>query len=584
MTGETLFQFGPEIRDGGVAFRLWAPGTEHVMLEIDGAPPLAMTPEADGWHKTESPAHAPALYRFRLPDGTSVPDPASRFQPDGVHGPSLVTDPSSYRWENTAWHGRPWHETVLYELHVGLLGGYDGARRRLPELAALGITAIELMPLAEFAGGRNWGYDGVLPFSPSGSYGSPDALKALVDAAHGLGLMVFLDVVYNHFGPDGNWLSAYAPTFFREDIHTPWGAAIDFRRLQVRRFFTENALYWLREFRFDGLRLDAVHAISEQDWITEMTAEVRAALPDRHVHIVLENEQNNAGYMRSGVDAQWNDDFHNVVHVLLTGEDNSYYSDFAEYPAERLARALGEGFIYQGESSPHHHGEPRGSVSTDLPPTAFVNFLQNHDQVGNRALGERLTRLTEAAKLKAAIALLLLSPAIPMIFMGEENGSQAPFLFFTDFHGELADAVREGRRKEFAAFPAYADPEKRGTIPDPNAYSTFDACRFVEPADGARGWRDLYFNLLNIRRTQIVPRLAGARALSAAAIGPKAVAAHWSLNDGAILTLVCNLADMPVAIRNPDGAAIWGTINDNILAPATTAAWIGHPEDAKAPT
>jgi maltooligosyltrehalose trehalohydrolase len=583
MTAETQFQFGPELRDGGVAFQLWAPGAERVMLEIDGAQPMAMARDTDGWHRAESATHAPALYRFRLPDGTAVPDPASRFQPDGVHGPSLVADPSSYRWQNTAWRGRPWHETVLYELHVGLLGGYDGVRQKLPELAALGVTAIELMPLAEFAGSRNWGYDGVLPFSPSRSYGSPDALKALVDTAHGLGLMVFLDVVYNHFGPDGNWLGAYAPAFFREDIHTPWGAAIDFRRPQVRRFFTENALYWLRDFRFDGLRLDAVHAISEQDWITEMTAEVRAALPDRHVHIVLENEQNNAQHMRNGIDAQWNDDFHNVMHVLLTGEDNAYYSDFADHPIGRLARSLAEGFIYQGEPSPHHKGEPRGSISADLPPTAFVNFLQNHDQVGNRALGERLTRLTDPAKLKAATALLLLSPTIPMIFMGDENGSRAPFLFFTDFHGQLADAVREGRRKEFAAFPAFADPQKRETIPDPNDYSTFEACRFVEPSGDAGRWRDLYCDLLAIRRDQIVPHVERAKSLGAATLGPKALAARWSLGDGAVLTIASNLADTPVAVRKPAGTALWGTLTDGILAPASTAAWIGQPEEAEAP-
>jgi len=583
MTAEPKFQFGPEVLGDAVAFRLWAPGTERVVLEIDGIPALTMTRDADGWHKAVSAGPATALYRFRLPDGTCVPDPASRFQPDGVHGPSLVTDPLSYRWQNTGWNGRPWHETVLYELHVGLLGGYDGVRRKLPELSALGVTAIELMPLAEFAGNRNWGYDAVLPFSPSRSYGSPDALKALIDTAHGLGLMVFLDVVYNHFGPDGNWLGVYAPEFFRDDIHTPWGAAIDFRRRQVRRFFTENALYWLDEFRFDGLRLDAVHAISEQDWITEMAAEVRAALPDRHVHIVLENEQNNAEHMRAGIDAQWNDDFHNVAHVLLTGEDNAYYSDFADHPTERLARALSEGFIYQGEPSPHHEGEARGSVSADLPPTAFINFLQNHDQVGNRALGERLTRLADPAKLKAATALLLLSPAIPMIFMGEENGSQTPFLFFTDFHGALADAVREGRRKEFAAFPAFADARTRESIPDPNAYATFDACRFGEPSRDAHVWRGLYHDLLTIRRMRIVPHLTGAKSLDAAAIGPNAVSAHWALTDGAILTIACNLADTPVTFRKPDGLAIWGTLTDGILAPATTVAWIGRPHETGAP-
>ena len=583
MTAAPQFQFGPKLRDGVIAFRLWAPGAKQVMLDIENAEPAAMVRGDDGCHTTETAAQAPVRYRFRLPDGTQVPDPASRFQPEGVHGPSLVPGHAAYRWRNSAWRGRPWHETILYELHVGALGGYDGVRQKLPALAELGITAIELMPLAEFPGSRNWGYDGVLPFAPSHSYGSPETLKALIDEAHGLGLMVFLDVVYNHFGPDGNWLHAYAPTFFREDVHTPWGAAIDFRKPEVRRFFTENALYWLGEFRFDGLRLDAVHAISEPDWITEMTAEVRAAFLGRHVHIVLENENNTAQHMRDGVDAQWNDDFHNVMHVLLTGEDTAYYSDFADHATERLARALAEGFIYQGEASPHHDGAPRGSASADLPPTAFVNFLQNHDQVGNRALGERLTLLTDPATLKAATALLILSPPIPMLFMGEEIGSRSPFLFFTDFHGDLADAVREGRRKEFAAFPAFADPEKRESIPDPNACSTFTASRFDDTTADASAWRHFYRKLLALRRAMIVPRLIGAKSVGAAVIGRKAVTAHWTLGDGALLTIATNLADKPVALRAPAGEPIWGVLIDHILPPATTLAWICPAEDAEMP-
>jgi malto-oligosyltrehalose trehalohydrolase len=566
-------RFGPAFGADVVDFRLWAPAAENISLEIDGKKAIPLHPQPDGWHSVEVPGAVGARYRFRFADGTLVPDPASRFQPDGVHGPSVAADPDTYRWRNRDWRGRPWEEAVFYELHCGVLGGFSGVSRRLEALAALGITAIELMPVAEFPGSRNWGYDGVLPFAPSHAYGSPEALKTLVDEAHGLGLMVFLDVVYNHFGPDGNYLSRYAPEFFRDDIHTPWGSAIDFRRPEVRRYFTENALYWLDEFQFDGLRLDAVHAISEQEWITEMTAEVRAAFPGRHVHLVLENEHNLAEHMRGGVDAQWNDDFHNVIHVLLTGETSAYYSAFADRPVENLAKSLAEGFIYQGQSSSYHNGARRGTPSADLPPTAFINFLQNHDQVGNRALGERLTLLTDPESLKAAIALLLLSPQIPLIFMGEENGAWSRFLFFTDFTGDLADAVRDGRRKEFAAFPAFADPERRKAIPDPNALSTFTSSGLTETDAAARSWQDLYRSLLALRRTHIVPLLTDMRSLDAAVVGPKAVLARWIAGDR-ILTIACNLASAAVEANLPDASPIWGIPDGRRLGAKSTSVWL----------
>ncbi len=570
------FQFGPAIRRDGTHFSLWAPGAHSMMLEIEGRRPLPMAPQTGGWHEAEAPVGAGARYRFRLPDGTLVPDPASRFQPDDAQGPSLVTSPGAYGWQCESWRGRPWQEAVIYELHVGLLGGYRGVAERLPVLAGIGVTVIELMPVAEFPGDRNWGYDGVLPFAPESAYGTPGELKALIDAAHALGLMVFLDVVYNHFGPDGNWLHAYAPAFFRDDLHTPWGAGIDFRREEVRRFFIENALYWLGEFRFDGLRLDAVHAISEPGWIDEMAAEVRSAFPGRHIHLVLENEHNEAAHMRGPVDAQWNDDFHNVMHVLLTGETHAYYRDFAADPAKKLARALAQGFVYQGEPSPHHDGEPRGSASADLPPSAFVSFLQNHDQVGNRAFGERLTTLTGAASLRAATALLLLlCPQIPLIFMGDELGSTAPFLFFTDFHGDLAAAVREGRRKEFAKLPAFCDPARREAIPDPNAQSTFEACRI--DFGKADGWRRLYRDLLALRHRHIVPTLAETRSIGAQALGERAVAACWRLNAAQTLTLACNLGDRPVAMADmPFEPPIWGKARDGPVPPKSTLAWISQ--------
>src|SRR5215471_14089375 len=333
-------------------FRLWGPSQRAVAVDIDGVGIVPMTRSDDGWFAAEAACGTGSRYRYRLEDGRLVPDPASRAQFGDVHGPSLIVDPAAYRWRHPTWQGRPWTETVIYELHAGTLGGFRGVERVLARLAALGITAVELMPVAAFPGQRNWGYDGVLPFAPAAAYGTPDDLKVLVDSAHGHGLMIYLDVVYNHFGPDGNYLAAYAPQFFRDDIATPWGPAIDFRRPQVRQFFTENALYWLMEFRFDGLRFDAVHAITEPDWLDEMAAEVRATVErGRHVHLVLEHDGNAAGHLAGDFDAQWNDDGHHVLHVLLTGERDGYYADYGADPAGRLARVLGEGFAYQGEPS-----------------------------------------------------------------------------------------------------------------------------------------------------------------------------------------------------------------------------------------
>ncbi len=502
-------------------FRLWAPACRAVSVELDDGErreSIEMAPRDGGWFDLTAPFGAGTRYRYRLDGGEAVPDPASRFQPDGVHGPSEVIDPGAYRWRHDDWRGRPWHETVLYELHVGALGGYRGVQQRLGELAALGVTAIELMPLSSFPGTRNWGYDGVLPFAPTAAYGRPDELKALIDAAHGLGLQVFLDVVYNHFGPDGNWLASYAPEFFREGKTTGWGPAIDFSRDEVGRFFIDNALYWLEEFRIDGLRLDAVHAIDDDDWLGELAARVRSyADASRHVHLVLENERNGAHLLAdAGFDAQWNDDFHNSVHVLLTGERDGYYRAYADAPLQRFARTLAEGFSYQGEPSPLHDGRPRGEPSAHLPPTAFVAFLQNHDQIGNRAFGERLRALVSDNALRAATATLLLAPQVPMLFMGEEVGATQPFQFFTDYEGELADAVREGRRREFAAFPAFASPEHRDAIPDPNDPATFarsslPAVDTDHESDDARSWRAFYRGALAVRNGFVVPHLPGTR-------------------------------------------------------------------------
>ena len=548
------------IGPGQTQFRIWAPAQREVFVAIEDRPLLPMLRGEHGWFTAEATCGAGTRYRYVLQDGTRVPDPAARAQAVDVHSESVVVDPASYRWRRPDWRGRPWHEAVLYELHVGTFGGFNGVAQQLPRLAGLGITAIELMPIAEFPGTRNWGYDGVLPFAPQHSYGSPDDMKALVDAAHDLDLMIFLDVVYNHFGPDGNYLHAYAPGMFRNDVNTPWGPAIDFRCKQVRRYFIDNALYWLIEYRFDGLRFDAVHAIADPDWLDEMAAEVRRTIePERKIHLVLENDDNTASHLAGNFDAQWNDDGHHVLHTLLTGEGKGYYADYAQAPAALLARCLKEGFIYQGEPSPYRGGKRRGSPSADLPPTAFVLFLQNHDQVGNRALGERLTSLSDQAALEAAIALELLCPQIPLIFMGEEQASTSPFLFFTDHNPDLAKAVREGRRREFAAFAKFADPQALAKIPDPNAFDTFERSKPAAHPRIAGKRQALYQHLLRLRSTEIVPRLEGARALDARAVGSAAVLARWRMGDGAVLVIACNLGTAPVAIPKQDQAPMFAT-------------------------
>ncbi|MGB7370576.1 malto-oligosyltrehalose trehalohydrolase [Erythrobacter sp.] len=554
-------RWGPTLRPGGkTEFALWAPNVREVTLVIDGGPDVAMETRDGGWFTGATDAPPGARYRFRLPGGLEVPDPASRLQNGGVHGWSVVTDPHDYDWRQNDWHGRPWEEAVIYECHAGVLGGFAGVMARLPELRDLGVTVVELMPVAAFSGTRNWGYDGVLPYAPAEAYGTPTELKTLVDRAHDLGLSVLLDVVYNHFGPDGNYLGAFASDFFH-DAHTPWGQAVSVGREPVARFFIDNALMWLNEYRFDGLRFDAVHAIDDDAFLDRMGRELRQACEGRHINLVLENEANDPDRLEGPYDAQWNDDFHNAAHVVLTGETASYYEAFADKPAQRLATTLAEGFSYQGEEI--RPGHTRGAPSGHLPPTAFVNFLQNHDQVGNRAMGERLSLLVEDEALKAATALLLLSPGIAMIFMGDETGSRAPFLFFTDFHDELADAVREGRRREFAAFPDFADPARRERIPDPNAPATFDAS-FPELGPQADEWRKLYRELLRIRADQLVPHLGNCISLGSDVVGEKAVSASWRLDDGSSWHVLANLGFTEIERGRPPGKTVFeiGDLSD----------------------
>jgi maltooligosyltrehalose trehalohydrolase len=565
-----------------VVFRLWAPDCTKVDLILNDTP-VEMSKDEDGVFETTIECQTGAKYCFRLDDKISVPDPASRGQVDDVHGLSAVIA-QDYSWAD--WHGRPWNETVIYEIHPGSCGGFKGVKSQLPRLKALGITAIELMPIADFPGKHNWGYDGVLPYAPDTAYGTPQDLKDLIDRAHQLNLQIFLDVVYNHFGPDGNYLSSYAAGFFRDDIHTPWGNAIDFRRDQVRRFFIENAVYWLNDYRFDGLRFDAVHAIFDDTFLLEMAAEIRSKTEGRHIHLILENEHNNATLLNSTsnenkFDAQWTDDWHHCLHVLLTRESEGYYSDF-QRPAQQLARCLKEGFAFQGEPSPHADGEPRGTPSAHLPPTAFVVCLQNHDQVGNRALGERLTNLANPEALRAATSLLLLTPQIPMLFMGEEWGETNPFLFFTDHHDELADAVREGRRKEFAKFGAFSHPDTFEKIPDPNDQSTF-AASILEPPEtpNPRQMRilDLHHELLEIRARYILPYLVDAQSLGAEAIGDEAVYASWRLGNEYVLRLAANFGAASVIVAEETGRVIFCSTEvreERVLPAFATMAWLAE--------
>jgi len=549
--------------DGSATFRLWAPAAEHLRLRLKDEE-REMQPCGEGWFdlRTDDLEEGTA-YQFVLPDGMAVPDPASRAQASDVHGPSLLTSPA-FDWKAEDWNGRPWEEAIVYELHPGTFsreGTFDGIRRKLDYLAETGFTAIELMPVAQFSGNRGWGYDGVLPYCPHSAYGGITGLKRLVDAAHQRRLMMILDVVYNHFGPDGNYLHAYAPDFFDSDRHTPWGLAIRFEEPAVRAFFLDNPIYWLEEFRFDGLRFDAIDQIrdeSDPPILEEMARRIRERFPDRHIHLTTEDERNIVAlHPHDGENrpvlftAEWNDDFHHAAHCLATGEDAGYYAGFADDPASHLARALAEGFCYQGEPYAPREGKPRGEPSAGQPPTAFIDFLQNHDQIGNRAFGERLTALAGEETVELLTAVLLLNPQIPLVFMGEEYGETNPFLFFTDFHGALAKAVREGRRREFADFGHFSE-EKAEKIPDPNALSTFEASmpdwHRMETGPGKRRL-DLFRRLLHLRRTHLVPYLQAMKSMQGQAerLDDKAFCVRWHMADR-VLCMIANFGRAEVAI------------------------------------
>ena len=479
-----------------------------------------------------------------------------------------MIDPRRYDWTDVGWPGRPWEEAVLYELHVGTFtpaGTFAAAAEKLDYLADLGVTAIQLMPVNDFPGRWNWGYDGALPFAPDSVYGRPEDLKAFIDAAHARGLMVLLDVIYNHFGPKGNFLGKYTP-LFTDKYETPWGAAVNYDgdgSAMVRDLMLANARYWLTEYHFDGLRLDAVHEMKDAGFnhmLHDLALQIRGSTDGRYTHLVIENERNEADWLRrtgdqrAGLyDAQWNDDIHHLIDIAILGDASNYTADYAGRP-EWLPRALAQGFGFQGEIVPTRNA-PKGQPSSDLPPTAFVSFIQNHDQVGNRLFGERIASLVDQRRVRAAAALYLLAPQIPMLFMGEEWGSRSPFLFFSDVDPAFADDIRTQRNDMFGQF---VRPQNKGVEPpDPMARSTFEASKLDwEQANGAveSDLHGLYRELLRIRRKEIVPLLGGVGGSTGAytLLRANGFRVDWTLAGGAVLSLLANLSDEPL-----DGVEPW---------------------------
>jgi maltooligosyltrehalose trehalohydrolase len=504
---------GATLEETGTTFRVWAPRCRSLDVVIEGRRPMALSARDDGVFELAVPGIAAGMrYQYRLDGERYRPDPVSRFQPEGVHGPSVVVDAARFPWTDQAFRGHALRDLVFYELHVGTFtaaGTFEAVIPHLAQLVDLGVTAVELMPVAEFPGSRNWGYDGAHLYAPQSTYGGPRGLRRLVDAAHGLGLSVILDVVYNHLGPEGNYLGEFGP-YYTERYKTPWGTALNFDGPDgegVRRHFIDNARYWVREFHLDGLRLDAIHSIFDTS-PTHILTEVAAAARDearplgRPVHLIAESHDNDRKIVLPpaegglGLDAVWADDFHHAVHTRLTGERGGYYSDFPD--GRGLARALAEGFAFQGEPS-EYFGRPRGTPSADLPGDRFVVCLQNHDQVGNRAQGDRLSTIVSFAATKMAAALLFAAPALPLLFMGEEYGETSPFQFFTSYlDPALVEAVRRGRAAEFARFGW------EGKIPDPSEPATFLRSRLSHPLAGAprhRELRDYYRQWLSLRRS-----------------------------------------------------------------------------------
>jgi maltooligosyltrehalose trehalohydrolase len=502
---------GALLQNEGVVFRLWAPEARHVDLVLESAgKTLPMESVGEGFYERHVPHLKPgALYRYRLNGETTLPDPASRYQPQGVHGPSQVIDPAQYAWRDGEWPGLPQRDLVFYELHIGAFtneGTFASAAKRLPYLKQLGLTALQVMPVADFPGRWNWGYDPAAFFAPSRTYGSPDDLRALVDSAHQLGMAVFLDVVYNHFGPDGSYAPVFGK-FFTDKHRSPWGQGVNLDDLHsegVRNFFIDNALHWLLEYHFDGLRLDATHALQDESdphFLTQL-GEAVGSLDGRKRYLIAEDERNLASLVRPrsaggyGLDAVWADDFHHQIRNVTAGDSDGYFSDFAATTAADIAATLRQGWFYTGQLSPHH-GRPRGTKPAGIPLERFVICIQNHDQVGNRPTGSRLHHEIPHSLYRAVSALLLFGPELPLLFMGQEWATESPFQFFTDHNEELGRLVTAGRKREFRGFAGF-----QGEVPDPQDPATFQ--RSILNWDELQEWphrgvHALYRDLLMLR-------------------------------------------------------------------------------------
>ncbi|MGH8903043.1 MAG: malto-oligosyltrehalose trehalohydrolase [Egibacteraceae bacterium] len=573
---------GAEPAPGGVHFRVWAPRRRSVEVVLFDAPaeelpvpPGACTwplePEPDGWFSGLVPDTAPgALYAFRLDGragGDVCPDPASRFQPAGPFGPSQVVDPASFAWGDEAWAGLAPHEHVLYELHVGTFtpeGTWKAAEAELAYLAEVGVTTLEVMPVADFAGRFGWGYDGVDLFAPTRLYGHPDDMRGFVDAAHRLGLAVILDVVYNHLGPAGCVLERFAADYFTDRYENEWGVALNFDGPSagpVRDFFAANAAYWISEFHLDGLRLDATQSVcdaSPEHVLAAIGRAARQAAGDRPVLLMAENEPQDSRVLRSpaeggyGLDAAWNEDFHRSAVVAATGRNEAYYSDYLGTPQE-LVSAVKRGYLYQGQYY-LWQGRTRGSPALDLSPRRFVHYLQNHDQVGNTLRGERLHRFTSPGRLRALTALLLLSPPIPLLFQGQEFAASSPFTFFADHGADLAALVREGRAEHLRQFPSLADPSASACLANPGDPATFERCRLDHDERDHPLHREvlaLHRDLLRLRRQDPVlsdPEVG----VDGAVLGPEAFGLRFFATNGHDRLLVVNLGrDLPLR-PNPE--------------------------------
>lgn len=565
-------RLGAWVEEGSrVRWRVWAPGhqkLEVVLHDLKGQPGrvLPMAPEPGDCFGAVLEGHGGGtLYKLRVDGEGPFPDPWSRSQPLGVHGPSEVVVPA-FEWTDTAWKGVEPEGLVIYEVHVGTAtpeGTFEALIPRLPGLKELGVSALELMPVAAFPGVRNWGYDGVDLFAPSHAYGGPEGLRRLIDAAHARGLAVLIDAVYNHFGPDGNYLRCYSPHYFTGRHHTPWGDAVNYDgegSAYVRSLVLSNVEMWIRDYHADGLRLDAAHAIVDEGrphLLTEIAERARAAAPGRRVLVIAEDERNERRLLLPpaegghGLDGVWADDFHHQMRRAFAGDSEGYYQDYTG-GTEDLARTLNQGWYYQGQQS-KNLGHARGTQAAGLPPSGFVLCIQNHDQVGNRAFGERLGHDVSPAAFRAMSALLLLSPYTPLLFMGQEWNASTPFLYFTDHNAELGRLVTEGRRKEFAGFARFAGAE----VPDPQAPDTFARSRLdwseAEKPEHA-GVRALYRELLRLRASEPSLREARRGGYEARALGRDALLLErWS--NGQALQVVVAIRG-PLEHRVPEGAEL----------------------------